>query len=707
MSRFSQLVILFAAVLAVLANPVVQKNVATIHFNADYTSSIDAPNGELRSSYNIAIAYDLLRAPLKDCPHYSTHGADTWGVSVSWVFNSDWKNLQRRQIAYTPAPGADQVYIKPLIENVQAGDLEIYFTCGSTGGSGMKFISKQRWGRIIKKRTLKELLLLQETGYSSDGIKFTGKKRTLNRLIAKKQGHSINNRSFQFFTSSLVEKNTKTSFKKKKDKTFFEMFFFKFQHLFKTWTNKFLFSNPSTTKFFKSSILLPSATSADTSKEIIPSQQTKNTLDVKDCEISITSNNVEDINISKDSLCLKKEIELQGLIDNFASQDSPSNTKIEDTKKKNPRARLFRKNNSAIDTPTVAYWRHKGAVFNGYNYEILSRQLLTNLVHDLLGLTYNCDRSKPLPSSLPKYLRSPKDDFQFKEKLKILKKFYDGYILRYSGEIDFYITTNRKLCHVTPILSEKLCILNKSKTFKDALDSLRDIKLFDSVSLQEPMYSLDTEEFSPKYLRNIFEITLIDMCQKKLQQLELQMAILYLQSLSELDLVKFKQKTYEKKDWVRDCQDFVINNFGFVGFCTPSKETGFVIDDISSFSDIFPCIGALHDRGRFLHFYHQNMKSTDHDDQVNYYLGKEENVDQEELNTKVLDTFQNNLDPKSKKVGRKTRTVSKIKELELVHMENINQQKVDDTLNNISNKLKLLKNKPLKLKYRGIEFNRP
>ncbi|KAJ3207641.1 hypothetical protein HK099_000236, partial [Clydaea vesicula] len=581
MSRFSQLVILFAAVLAVLANPVVQKNVATIHFNADYTSSIDAPNGELRSSYNIAIAYDLLRAPLKDCPHYSTHGADTWGVSVSWVFNGDWKNLQRRQIAYTPAPGADQVYIKPLIENVQAGDLEIYFTCGSTGGSG--------------------------------------------------------------------------------------------------------------------SILLPSATSADTSKEIIPSQQTKNTLDVKDCEVSITSNNVEDINISKDSLCLKKELELQGLIDNFASQDSPSNTKIEDTKKKNPRARLFRKNNSAIDTPTVAYWRHKGAVFNGYNYEILSRQLLTNLVHDLLGLTYNCDRSKPLPSSLPKYLRSPKDDFQFKEKLKILKKFYDGYILRYSGEIDFYITTNRKLCHVTPILSEKLCILNKSKTFKDALDSLRDIKLSDSVSLQEPMYSLDTEEFSPKYLRNIFEITLIDMCQKKLQQLELQMAILYLQSLSELDLVKFKQKTYEKKDWVRDCQDFVINNFGFVGFCTPSKETGFVIDDISSFSDIFPCIGALHDRGRFLHFYHQNMKSTDHDDQVNYYLGKEENVDQEELNTKVLDTFQNNLDPKSKKVGRKTRTVSKIKELELVHMENINQQKVDDTLNNISNKLKLLKNKPLKL----------
>jgi len=101
---------------------------STIHFQSDFSTKID---GDLVSFTKTTIIYDLSRAK---CPHASTHGADTWFVTLLYTFNNDFERTVTESIAYTPFPGAKQVYLTPETE-LQSGELTLWFRCSSLAGT--------------------------------------------------------------------------------------------------------------------------------------------------------------------------------------------------------------------------------------------------------------------------------------------------------------------------------------------------------------------------------------------------------------------------------------------------------------------------------------------------------------------------------------------------------------------------------------------
>ncbi|KAJ3270997.1 hypothetical protein HDV01_007147 [Terramyces sp. JEL0728] len=132
---------LFALLTTVLAIPA--STSVEVDFNADYSTNVQ---GQITSASTVVIKYDLHRAT---CPHYSTHGADTWSVGAYWAYNGDFSHVQRATIAYTPSPGSPQIYQEPTIVNPPKGDIAIWFVCGSEMGSSYDKLKQQNFAESI------------------------------------------------------------------------------------------------------------------------------------------------------------------------------------------------------------------------------------------------------------------------------------------------------------------------------------------------------------------------------------------------------------------------------------------------------------------------------------------------------------------------------------------------------------------------------
>ncbi|KAJ3309634.1 hypothetical protein HDV04_005884 [Boothiomyces sp. JEL0838] len=133
----------FALFSAIVALPAATGPVY-VDFHADYTFDVQ---GQITTDSTVVIKYDLQRAT---CPHYSTHGADTWGVGAYWAYNGDFNHIQYATIAYTPSPGAQQVYVEPTIVNPPKGDIAIWFVCGSEMGGSYDSNYGQNWHLTVQ-----------------------------------------------------------------------------------------------------------------------------------------------------------------------------------------------------------------------------------------------------------------------------------------------------------------------------------------------------------------------------------------------------------------------------------------------------------------------------------------------------------------------------------------------------------------------------
>ncbi|KAJ3301731.1 hypothetical protein HDV03_000466 [Kappamyces sp. JEL0829] len=122
---------LLSALVSSLATPP-----KVIAFHKDY--SMETPI--LKAGDEATVLYDLARAT---CPHASTHGADTWTVSM--YYQTGTGAIHSSLIANTPYPGAAQQYYTPTITFAQPGDYSVWFLCSSVIGSAYDSNLGQNW----------------------------------------------------------------------------------------------------------------------------------------------------------------------------------------------------------------------------------------------------------------------------------------------------------------------------------------------------------------------------------------------------------------------------------------------------------------------------------------------------------------------------------------------------------------------------------